>query len=40
MRMDSIIHGIVEKPYLDNPFQRFHENIEQYPNFLEDIDDI
>jgi hypothetical protein len=22
--MDSIIHGLTEKPYLDNPFQRFH----------------
>lgn len=28
MRMDSIVHGIVEQPYLDNPFQRFHESIE------------
>lgn len=40
IRFDSIIHGIVEKPYLDNPFQRFHESIEQYPDFLDDIDDV
>lgn len=40
VRMDSIIHGIVEKPYLDNPFQRFHESIEQYPDFHDDIDDV
>lgn len=40
MRMDSIIHGMVEKPYLDNPFTRFHESIEQYPDFLDDVDDI
>jgi hypothetical protein len=25
MRLDSIVHGVVEQPYLDNPFQRFHE---------------
>jgi len=24
MRLDSIIHGLTEQPYLDNPFQRFH----------------
>ena len=40
MRLDSIIHGIVEQPYLDNPFQRFHESIEQYPDFHDDIDDV
>ncbi len=40
MRLDSIIHGIVEQPYLDNPFQRFHENIEKYPDFHDDIDDV
>jgi hypothetical protein len=40
MRLDSIIHGIVEKPYLDNPFQRFHESIEDYPEFHDDIDDV
>lgn len=39
-RMDSIIHGIVETPYLDNPFQRFHENLEKYPDFHDDIDDV
>jgi hypothetical protein len=40
LRMDSIISGILEKPYLDNPFQRFHESIEQYPDFLDDINDV
>lgn len=40
MRLDSIIHGISEKPYLDNPFQRFHESIEEYPDFHDDIDDV
>lgn len=40
MRLDSIIHGVVEQPYLDNPFQRFHESIEQYPDFHDDIDDV
>lgn len=40
LRLDSIIHGVVEKPYLDNPFQRFHESIEEYPEFHDDIDDV
>lgn len=40
MRLDSIIHGVLETPYLDNPFQRFHENIEKYPDFHDDIDDV
>lgn len=40
MRMDSVIHGLKEVPYLDNPFQRFHESIEEYPDFLDDIDDV
>jgi hypothetical protein len=39
-RLDSLVHGIMEKPYLDNPFQRFHESIEKYPDFLDDINDI
>ena len=40
MRLDSITHGIIEQPYLDNPFQRFHESIEEYPDFHDDIDDV
>lgn len=40
MRLDSIIHGVMEQPYLDNPFQRFHESIEKYPDFHDDIDDV
>lgn len=40
MRLDSITHGIVEQPYLNNPFCRFHESIEMYPDFHDDIDDI
>lgn len=40
MTMDQLLTGSVEKPYLDNPFQRFHESIEQYPEFLDDIDDV
>jgi hypothetical protein len=40
MRMDSITQGVLEKPYLDNPFQRFHESIEEYPDFHDDIDDV
>jgi hypothetical protein len=40
MRLDSIIHGITESPYLDNPFQRFHQSIEEYPEFHDDIDDV
>lgn len=40
MRLDSIIHGLTEKPYLDNPFQRFHQSIEEYPEFHDDIDDV
>ena len=38
--MDGLIHGIIEQQYLDNPFQRFNESLEKYPNFLEDMDDI
>jgi hypothetical protein len=40
MRMDSIIHGILDNPVLNNPFQRFHQTIVDYPDFLDDIDDI
>ena len=40
MRLDTIVHGIVEKQYLDNPFQRFHQSIQDYPDFQDDIDDV
>lgn len=40
MRLDSITHGILEQPYLNNPFCRFNESIEEYPDFHDDIDDI
>lgn len=40
MRLDSIYSGVLEKTYLDNPFQRFHESIEEYPHFLDDMDDV
>jgi hypothetical protein len=26
--------------YIDNPFTRMHQSIEDYPSFLDDIDDI
>ena len=39
-RLDAITQGIVEKQYLNNPFQRFHQSIEDYPAFLDDIDDV
>lgn len=35
-----MITGNLKKPYLDNPFQRFHQSIEDYPHFLDDIDDV
>jgi hypothetical protein len=40
IRLDAITHGILETPYLDNPFQRFHQSIEEYPDFHDDIDDV
>ena len=39
MRMDSLIHGINQKPMLDNPFCRFHENIAKYPDHQDNLDD-
>ena len=38
--LEQLAFGYNETPYLDNPFQRFNINIEQYPAFLDDIDDI
>ena len=40
LTMDSIVHGLMEKQYIDSPFTRFHESIEQYPDFQDDIDDV
>lgn len=40
IRLDQITHGLMEQPYLDNPFQRFHQSIEEYPDFHDDIDDV
>ena len=39
VRFDSISHGIRSKPYLNAPFTRFHETIEDYSDFHDDIDD-
>lgn len=38
--MNQILGGYTEKPYLDNPFQRFNLSIEDYPHFLDDMDDV
>lgn len=39
-RFDTLTTGVLEDPYLDNPFQRFHESIVDYPDFQDDIDDV
>jgi hypothetical protein len=39
VRLDTITHGIVSRPFLDSPFTRFHESIEDYPDFHDDFDD-
>lgn len=38
--LDNIVTGGIEKSYIDNPFQRMHQSIEDYPDFLDDIDDV
>jgi hypothetical protein len=38
--LTSVLGGFTEKQYLDNPFQRFNINLEQYPHFLDDMDDV
>lgn len=38
--LDAITSGRTMRPYLNTAFTRFHESIEQYPAFLDDIDDI
>lgn len=40
LSMDSIISGVVEKPQLDNPFTRFHEQLAEYPQEHENMDDV
>ena len=40
VRLDSIIHGISPQTQFDNPFVRFHENIEEYGAILNNADDI
>lgn len=40
IRLDTLTCGTVDRPYLDNPFQRFHPSIEEYSSFLDDVDDI
>jgi hypothetical protein len=37
--LDTITHGIFSRPFLDSPFTRFHESIEDYPDFHDDFDD-
>jgi hypothetical protein len=39
LRMDAITHGIVGRPFLDSPFTRFHETVEDYADFQDDFDD-
>ena len=36
----QIITGANDNTYIENPFLRMHENLEKYPSFLDDIDDI
>jgi hypothetical protein len=38
--LSNILGGYTDKQYLDNPFQRFNLSLEQYPDFLDDIDDV
>lgn len=38
--LNNLITGEIEKSYIDNPFQRMHQSIEDYPDFLDDIDDV
>jgi len=35
-----MIHGISPQTQFDNPFVRFHENIEEYGAILNNADDI
>lgn len=39
LRYDTLMHGIRSRPYLNNPFTRFHETVEDYADFHDDIDD-
>ena len=40
VRMDTLLGGMIERNYLNNPHQRFNEQIEDYNQSLEDFDDI
>lgn len=37
--MDSIITGLKDTPMLNNPFTRFHQSIEDYPQEMDNMDD-
>jgi len=39
LRMDSIVDGVKNKPFFDNHFVRFHENLEQYADRMETTSD-
>ena len=32
--------GTISNSYLSNPFARFHEKLQEYPDFLDDMDDV
>lgn len=34
-----LTHGYQRKDFIDNPFLRWNENLEEYPDFHGDIDD-
>jgi hypothetical protein len=38
--MDQIYRGTIYKPFLNAPFTRFSEDVEKYPDFIGDIDDV
>lgn len=40
IREDALTMGIKDKIYLDNPFLRMHEKLEQNPHHLDDMDDV
>jgi len=38
--LKAMVTGEIEEQYINNPFQRMHQSIEDYPDFLDDIDDV
>jgi len=40
LSMDSIVSGVDATPSLDNPFVRYHKSIEDYPQELDNMDDL